>query len=443
VPPTDERSEVQIGEAATLGGKEPNRRKVLVACIASGIEWYDFAVYGAMAVVLALVLVPPDWPGSGLVTVFAVFATSFLARPLGAVLVGMQADRRGRQDAFIATVLLMSASTAFIGLLPPESATGPAVVVVLILLRFVQGFASGGGLSTSIPFLLEAVPRRHWGWYGGWHTASVAIGIASGIAVAAAVSSLLPPAQLQTWGWRLPFVAALPLGLIGLYARRLLGEDVSVRAAGQVSALATLKHVLATHRHVVASGFLLVGLLSGTFNMWFVFLPAHLVATRVHDLSVALACSGCGLITVAVTAPLFGRLSDWIGRRRVLVSGTGSLSLLVLPLFVMAGGGSTVALLAANIAVGAAVGTLVLSAHLSESFPPHMRATGIALTYGLATALVGGTAPLLGSVLTEHVAELGVAAYLTILSASGLMVSLRMPSALATKRARTAAAGPF
>lgn len=418
---------MQIGKQAALDRDAARRRKVLVTCISNGIEWYDFAVYGAMASVLASVLLPPDWPASGLVTVFAVFATSFLARPLGAVLVGLRADRAGRQSPFAAMVLLMSASTALIGLLPPGSTAGLSVLVALVLLRLVQGFASGGGLSTSIPFLLEAVPRRHWGWYGGWHTASVAIGIASGITAATVVTSLLSSAQLQSWGWRLPFLAALPLGIFGVYARLRLGEDASFHAATRAPARTTLTQVWAAHRRVVASGFVLVGVLAGTFNMWFVFLPAHLVAVGAHDLSVALACSGCGLATVALSAPFFGRLSDRIGRRPLLVGGTGILFLLVLPLFITAGRGSGVALLGANVVVGAAVGMLVLSAHLSESFPGDVRATGIALTYGVATALLGGTAPLLGSVLAERGLAVGIPVYLVILSAAGLVVSLRHP----------------
>lgn len=401
------------------------RRAVLVTCISNGIEWYDFAVYGAMASLLASLLVPGDWPANGLVTVFAVFATSFLARPVGAVLVGLRADRVGRRSAFAAMVLVMSVSTACIGLLPTGSASGPAVLVVLVLLRLVQGFASGGGISTSIPFLLEAVPRRQWGWYGGWHTASVALGIGAGIGAASVVTSVLSPAQLETWGWRLPFLAALPLGALGVYARLRLDEGDSFRAGPGAPVAATLTQLWAAHRRVITSGFVLVGVLAGTFNMWFVFLPAHLVAIGAHDLSVALASSGWGLVTVAVSAPLFGRLSDRIGRRPLLTGGNAVLVLLVLPLYITAAAGSGVALLGANVAVGAAVGMLVINVHLSERLPGHARATGIALTYGLATAVVGGTAPLVGSVLAERGWELGIPVYLVILAAAGLVVSLR------------------
>ena len=133
--------------------------------------------------------------------------------------------------------------------------------------------------------------------------------------------------------------------------------------------------------------------------MWFAFLPAHLVAEGIHPLPVALGCAAAGLVACAVSAPLLGRLSDRIGRRPLLIAGNAILCLLVVPMYAMARQGSLWALLAADILVGAVLGTLVISAHLSERFPVEMRATGIAVTYGLATAIVGGTAPLVGSLL--------------------------------------------
>lgn len=432
------------GSPDAEGRERAQRRRVLVTCIANGIEWYDFAVYGAMASLLASILVPRDWPANGLVTVFAVFATSFLARPLGSVLMGLRADRVGRQAPFSAMVLVMSAATALIGLLPAGPNSGPAVLVVLVLLRLVQGFASGGGISTSIPFLLEAVPHRRWGWFGGWHTASVAFGIGAGIAAATVVTTFLPSPQLQSWGWRLPFIAALPLGVLGVYARLRLSEESPIGVPTPASSGPTLRAVWAAHRYVLGSGFVLVGVVAGTFNMWFVFLPAHLATTGAHEIPVALACSGGGLVTMAVAAPVFGRLSDRVGRRPLLVSGTGLLFVLVVPLFRSASGGSGVALLAANVAVGAAVGMLVISAHVSESLPSDVRATGIALTYGLATALLGGTAPVLGSVLAARGTSAGIPVYLVILSGAGLLAAVRAsPGELArSRREVSSAAGP-
>ena len=177
-----------------------------------------------MAAVLVDVLLPAGTGDGGLVAVFAVFATSFLARPVGAIVVGLRADRYGRRGALAGMVLLMCGATAAIGLLPSWSTIGVAAPVALVLLRLVQGFASGGQLSPSITFLLESGTRSQWGRLAGWHTATIGIGVAAGIAAAGLVSGVLSDAALSSWGWRLPFLFALPLGLVGLYLRLRLDE---------------------------------------------------------------------------------------------------------------------------------------------------------------------------------------------------------------------------
>jgi MFS transporter, MHS family, proline/betaine transporter len=256
------------------------RRALISSCVANIIEWYDFAIFGAFASVLATVLLPPEATEAALVSIFAVFATSFLARPVGALTAGVRADRRGRRRILVAMLLLMAGATGAIGLLPTWSAVGLVAPLSLVILRLLQGFSSGGQITTSITFLTEFAPDKRRGWYGGWHTATVAIGLALGSSAAAVASAALTAAQLADWGWRIPFLVALPLGLIGLFIRLRLSETPAFRRdTGKQVTSRQLAAVWREHRPALMTGFILVAVQSGAFNLWFVFLPAHL-ATR-------------------------------------------------------------------------------------------------------------------------------------------------------------------
>jgi MFS transporter, MHS family, proline/betaine transporter len=304
-----------------------------------------------------------------------------------------------------------------------------------VLLRFVQGFASGGGLSASLPLVVESSPSRLWGLYGGWHTASVFAGIASGTAVAALAAAVVPAEGMNSWGWRVPFLVALPLGLIGVYGKARLTESQAFVHEPPHPEPTSIRSVWAEHSGAVRRGFALVGVLAGTVNLWFVFLPAYLVTSETHPLPTALGCAGAGLVSAAVAAPLFGRWSDRVGRLPFLAVGSVVLCLAAFPMYSLATRGSTSSLLLADVVVGIALGSLVVGAHLAEQFPAAARATGIALSFGLATALIGGTAPLIGSVLARAGAPAGIAAYVVVLAAAALL-------ATALSRTTTPAATP-
>jgi MFS transporter, MHS family, proline/betaine transporter len=405
---------------------------VLTACFANAVEWYDFAVYGAMASVLSVVLLAPGSASSRLTLVFAVFAASFLARPVGAVVVGLRADRLGRRRALAAMVLLMTGATAAIGVLPPWSAVGVVAPICLLLLRTLQGFASGGEISTSITFLVESGRRGSWGWYAGWHTATVGVGIAAGITIAGLVSGSMTKDALESWGWRVPFLVALPLGVVGLLLRLRTDDTPAFDAMPGGGTAPNLRQVWDDHRSTVRTGFVLVGVLAATFNMWFLFLPAHLATQDVQSLPVALGAAAVGLLAAAVSAPLFGRLSDRVGRLWLLAAATATLAIVVVPLYLVATDGSVPALVLVDVVVGVALGGLVVGAYLAEAFPAEIRATGVALTYGLATAVLGGTAPLVGTLLARTGSSVGVPGYLAVLSAAGLVAVLSTPHTVAT-----------
>jgi MFS transporter, MHS family, proline/betaine transporter len=326
-------------------------------------------------------------------------------------------------------LLLMAGATGAIGLLPTWSAVGVVAPLSLVMMRLLQGFSSGGQITTSITFLTEFAPEKRRGWYGGWHTATVAIGLALGSSAALVATANLTAAQLAAWGWRIPFLIALPLGLIGLFIRlRLTETPVFGLATGKQVTSRQLTAVWREHRAAVMTRFVLVAVLSGAFNLWFVFLPTHLATRGTFPLSIALACGLVGLIAAATVAPVVGALSDRVGRRPVLVAAVLALCFLPGPMYAVAASGSTIGLIMGDATIGSALAALVLPAYLSECFPTPVRATGLGLTFGLASALIGGTAPLVAATLDRRGLPHAAPVYLTALAIAGLFALIKAPT---------------
>jgi MHS family proline/betaine transporter-like MFS transporter len=403
----------------TAAHRLPTGRPLAAGSIGNLVEWYDFSIFGASATLLATVLTPGGW--SGLVGVFAVLAVALLLRPLGAVAVGRAADRIGRRRPLATTILLMTVATGAIGLLPPWGVVGLLAPIVLWALRGVQAFASGGEVSTSVTYLAEYAPASRRGWWGGWHLATIMLGAAAGTAAVTAVHALVPSPALEIWGWRLPFLAAVPVGVVGLYLRFRLADTPAFRATA--AALPPPAAVWRHHRPAVLRGFAGVAALSCAFNVWFVFLPSLIVATGRVAASSAFGCALIGLLAGALAAPLAGRLSDGVGRRPVLLGASAVLTLVAAPAYAGATSGHVPALLAADVAVGVTLAGFVLSSAVPESFPLRVRATGVGLAYGVASAVVGGSAPLVAALL-QPFGPAAVPAYVAAWSSMAFLVVL-------------------
>jgi MHS family proline/betaine transporter-like MFS transporter len=379
------------------------------------VEWYDFAVYGALGTTIVPVFFPTEEETTILFAAFAVYGTAFLLRPLGALLFGRRGDMLGRRDVLVTVIVVMTGATAAVALLPGFAAIGLLAPTTLMLLRATQGMAAGGELGVAAVFMVEHAPSGRRGGFAAWHTATLALGVAAGLGVAGLIA-LLPDDALAAGWWRLAFLLALPLGLVGLYLRRRVPETprfVRLRQA-EVLAISPIGEIWASHRVALRAGFALIAAGALTFNTFFIYLPNHLVSTTSRTLPEALLTADVGLLAGAAAAVALGRLSDRLGRRPVVVGSIAALIVFAVPMSVAAESGSLLALALAEIMAGIAVGGALSVSMLAEMFPADVRATGLSMTAGLATALVGGTAPLFDQALYKATGlEVAPALYVT------------------------------
>jgi MFS transporter, MHS family, proline/betaine transporter len=428
-------------------------------CLGNLVEFYDFATFGASAAVLASVLTANQ---GGLTSVFVVLAAALLIRPIGAVLVGRFSDRHGRRIPFLAMTAATCAATAAVGLLPSVAAAGLAAVLGLAVLRCLQAFCTGGETSTSVTYLFESATPGRRGLFGGFHLASAASGMALGLTGVLLVQAAVSPAQLIAWGWRLPFLAAVPLALVVFGLRRRLHESGEftrahavptprtggssdqgqARAALGVSAIAKL---VRRQPRTVLTGLLLGGAFSATVNLWFVYAPAYLLATGRATAATALGPAVAGLLACAALAPLSGALSDRLGRPAVLITACIVLSLLW-PTTIgrVMTGDSWVTFAVASLTLGAALSGFVLASQLPEAFSLADRATGVGLTFGVGSGAFGGLAPLLAGWLVARHDVTSVAVYpavCAVLAAVALAWSTRRPDVAGVALGRPQPAG--
>ncbi len=383
-------------------------RTALAGAVGNVLEWYDFGLFGFFAPVIGRLFMPPEGNLIPLLETYGVFATGFLARPVGGVLFGYIGDRMGRKRALELSVLLMAAATALMGLLPTHASLGVAAPLLLTLLRLLQGLSVGGEYIGSMSFLSEHAPAGRRAFLGSWSSFSVILGSLLGSGIAALCTGLLAEPQLQSWGWRVPFLGGILIGLVGFWLRLGVEESPSflkVRQAGKLSANPVTEAVC-NEWGAILTTLALTGISSVGFYLPFVWLPTWLARIKHPPLpeSQALAANTISLLLLLVLTPFTALLSDRIGRKPMYLASSIGYALLTYPLFVlMAGGGFASAVLGGM--VFAAVNGIYsgcMAATMVELFPTRTRYTGVAIGYNLGQAVLGGTAPLVGTALIER-----------------------------------------
>lgn len=380
------------------------RRKVVVASfIGNFVEWFDYAAYGYLAVTIAAVFFPTEDPKAALLMTFGVFAISFLVRPVGGFIWGHLGDKIGRRSALSLSILLMTGATFCIALLPGYASIGFAAPLLLLLLRVIQGFSAAGEYAGASAFLVEYAPANRRGLYAAVVPASTATGLLLGSLLAAGLTSLLSSEQMESWGWRLPFLLAAPMGLIGRYIRTKLEDSPTFRAASDSvkSEGSPVRSLLNNHwRHLVlAAGAVLLNAVG--FYVILSYMPTYLSQELGLDAPRSFLATTIALVTYVGFIFLTGILSDRFGRKRVLITASVLFVILTVPAFMALDSGSFLVIVLVQILLGAML-TLndgTLPSYLAEMFPTKVRYSGFAVSFNVSNALFGGTAPFVATLL--------------------------------------------
>ena len=374
-------------------------KKVIASgMIGNGLEWYDYALYGQMAALLGALFFPAGDTGVQLLATYGVFAAGFIVRPVGAVLFGWIGDRYGRKNAMVIAVLMMAIPTGCIGLLPTYSQVGLLAPVLLTLIRLLQGLSLGGEFAGSITYIVEHAPAHRRGWAGSASLVSLILGFLLGSLVVNSMLGLLGKEAFEAWGWRIPFLGGIIIGLVGFYIRQCCKESPIYEAAKKDDKISKtpVKTALAKHPAEMVQGFALYLTVTMPFylaSVYFISFTKHLG----FELADGLRFNVYNMLAMLFTMPFGAWLSDHIGRKKVLVTA-GILMFFATPLlftnFVQ--GGNLFHIGLSQFIFAAIVGLYagVIPALLVELFPTSVRFTGMAIAYNLAAALFGGTAPL-------------------------------------------------
>lgn len=388
------------GNSTEIADPDPKtlRRAIAASAIGNMTEWFDYGVYAYTAVYIGDAFFPSENETASTLGSLLVFAVSFLIRPLGGMVWGPLGDRLGRQKVLATTILLMAGATFCVGVLPGYVTIGIFGPIGLILLRMVQGFSTGGEYGGAATFMAEYAPDRKRGRFGSFLEFGTLAGFTLGASLVLLTESIVGTAAMADWGWRLPFLVAAPLGLIGLYLRSKL-EDTPVfrecAAEGEIDreTKTYLKDLLHYWRPLLLLMGLVVTLNIANYTL-LAYMPTYLESEIGMTSTSSLTLIIIGQLAMMLLVPFAGAWSDKVGRKTLWWISIIGLFVLSIPLFKLMGQGFLPAIIAFAVLGLLYVPQLsTISAMFPAMFPTHVRYAGFAIAYNVSTSLFGGTAP--------------------------------------------------
>ncbi|MGG2462768.1 MFS transporter [Streptomyces sp. RGM 3693] len=413
------RTDITVTDEPTV------RRAVKAAALGNAMEWFDFGIYSYLALTIGKVFFPGGSATTSLLSSFATFAVAFLVRPLGGAYFGPLGDRIGRKKVLALTMIMMAVGTLCIGLIPSYATIGLWSPALLILFRMIQGFSTGGEYGGASTFIAEYAPDKKRGYFGSFLEMGTLIGYTAAAGIVLVLNTTLGPDAMLSWGWRVPFLVAGPLGLVGLYLRLRLDEtpafqkfeaaqahaptDSPARAEEDLGHLPAttpgkkLGEILTQHWPALILCIALVGAYNITDYMLLSYMPTYLTDTLKYNETHGLLILLVTMVVLTCLLPTVGKLNDRYGRKPLLMTGMLGFLFLAIPAFLLVKQGSLLTVSCGMALLGLSLLCLLgtMSAALPALFPTSVRYGSLSIGYNLAVSLFGGTTPLVITALMD------------------------------------------
>jgi MHS family proline/betaine transporter-like MFS transporter len=370
------------------------------------LEWYDYGVYGYLVPIISQLFFPSGDPTISLLSTFAVFGVGFVMRPVGSILFGIYGDRRGRRKALSAVIFVMAVSTFAMGLLPTYAQAGLVGPALPVVVRLFQGLSTGGEFGGSSAYIVEYAPQTRRGYFGSFQLVGVATGFLCGSMTAALLNSLMSKEALAAWGWRLPFLFGIAVGAVGAYMRWKVKDTPIYAEIEQKGTTARSPFVESVVRHRKETLLAFTSTLHNTvaYYIALIYMTNYMINVGKLPQPTALWISTAGLAFMIVQLPLWGALSDRVGRRPPMIFSCVAFIVLGYPFFLLASSGSVwLALLGEMLMmICYAPYAAICASFLTEIIPTRVRYTSMSFGYNVAVAIFGGFAPFIATWLVRE-----------------------------------------